>query len=104
MGHSSLADIRITALNLSRPVPDGEETNLAWFNCDLGPVTVRGLALRRFKSGSVLAVLPRCKSQSCQFRFVDRDTQVRVTDAALVVFRALGGRITADTACGDQGT
>lgn len=86
-----MSEIRITGLHLSRPPRNDGEAHLATFSCALGPVIVRGLALRRFEGGGILATLPSCKSNSHQFRFVDRKTQLQVTEAALVLFRAMGG-------------
>lgn len=88
-----MAEPRITGISMPEGERDRAAGVVARFSFDLGPVRVRGCALVLSRDGEPLATMPRCKSEAAAVRFIDHETRLQVTRAALVAFGALGGRL-----------
>ena len=88
-----MSEPRITGITIADAERDRAVGVVARFAFDLGPMRVRGCALVLNAEGIPTATLPRCKSDGAAVRFIDHETRMQVSRAALAAFRALGGRL-----------
>jgi hypothetical protein len=93
-----MLDLRVTGIRLADSDGDRHSRIVARFDCDLGLVRVRSCLLRVDEGGTPMVDLPRCSYRHASFRFDSHETRLKLRDAAVAAFQALGGVLPADDA------
>ena len=93
-------EVRISAVTLRDCERRDHNTELAFFDVEIGGVRIAGCCFIKYRNGRFVVLPPKIvgdRTRRVGVEFIDPALLKKVTDAAFVAYRALGGRY------GDEG-